>query len=268
MGAITLDKVSKRYYLHKQRDLLAQRALRRMPSASQELWALRDVSFRIEPSERVALIGRNGAGKSTVLSIVAGVTAPTTGTVDRSGRISALLELGSGFHPDLTGRENIFLNGALLGLRRHEVQAKFTSIVEFSELGRFIDEPLRTYSSGMGARLGFAVAVHVEPEILILDEVLGVGDAAFQVKCRDHIDEMVANGVTLLVVAHNSAIGTVCERSIWLDDGKVRLDGPSEEVLPAYHEATVPAGSEAQASLPLAYSLRSATPEANSEPEA
>ena len=244
MSAIIFENVSKRYHLHRQRELLAQRALRRSSQASQELWALRDVTFTVERSERVALIGRNGAGKSTLLSIVAGVTAPTTGRVDRVGRISALLELGSGFHPDLTGRENIFLNAGLLGLRRHQVLEKFQSIVEFSELGRFIDEPLRTYSSGMGARLGFSVAVHVEPEILILDEVLGVGDAAFQVKCRDHIDSMVKQGVTLLVVAHESTIGTVCERSIWLDDGRVRMDGASEEVLPAYHNATVPGAGQ------------------------
>lgn len=244
MGAIILENVSKRYHLHRQRELLVQRALRRTPKESQELWALRNVSFTVKPSERVALIGRNGAGKSTLLSIVAGVTAPTEGRVERSGRISALLELGSGFHPDLTGRENIYLNAGLLGLRRREVQAKFRSIVEFSELGRFIDEPLRTYSSGMGARLGFSVAIHVEPEILILDEVLGVGDAAFQVKCREQIDLMVNSGVTLLVVAHESTIGTVCERSIWIDEGQVRIDGPSEEVLPAYHNATVPGAGE------------------------
>lgn len=250
MSVITFENVSKRYHLHRQRELLAHRALRRASQASQELWALRDVSFNIERSERVALIGRNGAGKSTLLSIVAGVTAPTMGRVERTGRISALLELGSGFHPDLTGRENIFLNAGLLGLRRPQVQQKFRSIVEFSELGRFIDEPLRTYSSGMGARLGFSVAVHVEPEILILDEVLGVGDAAFQVKCRERIDSMVSQGVTLLVVAHESTIGTVCERSIWLDDGRVRLDGPSEEVLPAYHNATVPGAEEPEAVAP------------------
>ncbi len=252
MGAITLNHVSKRYHLHRQRELLAQRVLRRTAPNSKELWALRDVTFTIEPAERVALVGRNGAGKSTLLSIVAGVTAPTSGTVNRTGRISALLELGSGFHPDLTGRENIFLNAGLLGLRRHEVLARFDSIVGFSELGRFIDEPLRTYSSGMGARLGFSVAVHVEPEILILDEVLGVGDAAFQVKCQDRINSLVQGGVTLLVVAHESTIGTVCERSIWLDQGEVRLDGPSSEVLPAYHNATVPArSSPTEAAAPL-----------------
>ncbi|MBI1354934.1 MAG: ATP-binding cassette domain-containing protein [Acidobacteria bacterium] len=243
MGAIILEQVSKRYYLHRQRQLLAKRALESLrwrARRHEELWALRDLTFTIQPGERVAIVGRNGAGKSTLLSIVAGVTAPTSGTVKRTGRISALLELGSGFHPDLTGRENAILNAGLLGLTGPEIRRKFDSIVAFSELDRFIDEPLRTYSSGMGARLGFSVAIHVEPEILVLDEVLSVGDAAFQLKCRQRIDEMVASGVTLLVVAHDASIETICERALWLDKGAMRLDGEATEVLQAYRDATVP----------------------------
>jgi ABC-type polysaccharide/polyol phosphate transport system ATPase subunit len=235
MGAIRIENLSKRYELHAQRELLARSAARRIKSKAEPFWALRDVNALIEAGERVAIVGGNGAGKSTLLGIIAGVTAPSSGQVTRSGRIGALLELGAGFHPDLTGRENITLNASLLGLSRAEVDARFDSIVAFSEMERFLDEPLRTYSSGMVARLGFSTAIHVDPEILVLDEVMAVGDAAFQAKCTQRVSEMAAAGATLLVVSHQlELIETMCSRALWLDKGRLRLDAPVGEVVAAY----------------------------------
>lgn len=239
MGAIRIDNLSKRYERHTRRELLAQSALRRMRHDVEPFYALRDVSASIEAGERVAIVGGNGAGKSTLLGIVAGVTSPTSGRVTRTGRISALLELGTGFHPDLTGRENIKLNAALLGLSRLEVAAKFDSIVAFSEMERFLDEPLRTYSSGMIARIGFATAIHVDPAILVLDEVMAVGDAAFQAKCIARVAEMAAAGATLLVVSHQlSLVETMCSRALWLDRGQLRQDASVSEVLSAYQPSS------------------------------
>ncbi len=233
MGLIELKNVSKRYKLHT-RQLLAQR-LKGMVKKDEEFWALRDVSFRVDPGERVAIIGHNGAGKSTVLGIVASVTAPTSGSVLCEGRIGALLELGAGFHPDLTGRENIRLNAALMGLSSREVRQKFDQIVAFSELERFLDEPLRTYSSGMKARLGFSVAVHIDPEIVILDEVLTVGDQSFQKKSAAKVEQMAHSGVTLLVVSHSLAlVRQSCQRAIWLQRGRVKEDGPLNDVFERY----------------------------------
>ncbi len=233
MGVIELNNISKRYRLHS-RQLLAQR-LKSFARERREFWALRDISFRIDPGESVAIVGHNGAGKSTVLGIIAGVTAPTAGTVRTQGRIGALLELGAGFHPDLTGRENIQLNGALLGLSESEIRAKFDEIVAFSELERFLEEPLRTYSSGMQARLGFSIAVHIEPQTVILDEVLSVGDQAFQKKSAAKVEEMARSGVTLLVVSHSLDLARrSCRRAIWLDQGRVKEDGPIDGVFEHY----------------------------------
>ena len=235
MGAIRIEGISKRYELHPRRDLLARTAVRKLRAAPEPFWALRNINAAIEPGEKVAIVGGNGAGKSTLLGIISGVIAPTAGAVRRSGRLSALLELGTGFHPDLTGRENIALNASLLGLSRAEVEAKFDSIVAFSELERFLDEPLRTYSSGMMARLGFATAIHVDPEILVLDEVLAVGDATFQAKCIKRIGEMAEAGATMLVVSHQlSLIQTMCTRGLWLERGELKLDAPVDEVVAAY----------------------------------
>ena len=235
MGAIRIDDVSKRYELHPRRELFARTALRKLRRPSEPFWALRHISAEIRPGEKVAIVGGNGAGKSTLLGIVAGVIAPSSGRVTRSGRVSALLELGTGFHPDLTGRENIRLNASLLGLSSAEVDRKFDSIVAFSELERFLDEPLRTYSSGMSARLGFATAIHVDPEILVLDEVLAVGDSAFQAKCVKRVGEMAASGATLLVVSHQiGLIQTMCRRALWLEHGRLKLDAAVEEVAAAY----------------------------------
>jgi ABC-type polysaccharide/polyol phosphate transport system ATPase subunit len=200
-------------------------------------YALKDVSFRVERGESLAIIGGNGAGKSTLLSLVAGLCRPAQGRVTVNGRIAALLELGSGFHPDLTGRENIFLNASFLGFDRKRAEACFDAIVEFSGVGAFIDEPLRTYSSGMSMRLAFSVAVHVDPEILLIDEVLAVGDQGFQNKCLDRIHELKRAGKTLLFVSHSAGlVQELCDRAIWLDHGECVLTGAPGDVLPLYTE--------------------------------
>jgi ABC-type polysaccharide/polyol phosphate transport system ATPase subunit len=203
-------------------------------------YALRNVSFQVERGESLAIIGRNGAGKSTLLSLVAGLVDPNEGKVTVNGRVAALLELGSGFHGDLTGVENLWLNASLLGLTRKRTAEVFDSIVDFAGIGDFIYKPLRTYSSGMTMRVAFAVAVHVDPDILIIDEVLGVGDSAFYQKCLDKIHEFQRLGKTLLFVSH--AAGTLskfCDRALWLDHGQVVADGLLEDIVPMY-EGQVP----------------------------
>jgi ABC-type polysaccharide/polyol phosphate transport system ATPase subunit len=235
MPVIHLDRVSKAYHLQHQRQLLAQRAWKRLKRESDIFWALRDISFDVEAGESVAILGPNGAGKSTLLSIIVGVTSPTSGAVWCHGRVGALLELGTGFHPDLTGLENIHLNASLLGLSRADIRRKLSSIVEFSELAEFIQEPVRTYSSGMIARLGFSVAVHVDPNVLILDEVLSVGDQSFRRKCEEKIHQFAREGKTLLFVSHGlETVLAMCRRAIWLEHGRIRKDGPAEEVVRTY----------------------------------
>lgn len=201
----------------------------------QRFYALKHVSFRVTEGESVALIGHNGAGKSTLLSLVAGLAKPDAGSVRIGGRVAALLELGSGFHPDLTGAENVRLNAALLGLSRKRASELFEDIVEFSGVGEFIHEPLRTYSSGMVVRLAFSVAVSMDPEILVVDEVLAVGDQAFQAKCLGKIHDLRAKGRTMLCVSHAAGIvQRFCDRAIWLDHGEVMMSGPVAEVAEAY----------------------------------
>lgn len=203
------------------------------------LWALRDVSFEIAPGEVVGIIGRNGAGKSTLFKVLSRITEPTTGRVELYGRVASLLEVGTGFHPELTGRENIFLNGAILGMKRDEIERKFDDIVSFAELERFIDTPVKRYSSGMYVRLAFAVAAHLEPEILIVDEVLAVGDVRFQQKCLDKMEGVSKEGRTVLFVSHNMpAINRLCGRAILLDQGEVIEDGPASRVVSAYLGST------------------------------
>jgi ABC-type polysaccharide/polyol phosphate transport system ATPase subunit len=203
-------------------------------------YALRNVSFQVERGESIAIIGRNGAGKSTLLSLVAGLVDPNEGRVTVNGRVAALLELGSGFHGDLTGVENLWMNASLLGLSRKRTAEVFDSIVEFAGIGDFIYKPLRTYSSGMTMRLAFAVAVHVDPDILIVDEVLGVGDSAFHQKCLDKIHEFHSLGKTLLFVSHAAGtLGKFCDRALWLDHGQVVAEGPLDEIVPMY-EGQVP----------------------------
>jgi ABC-type polysaccharide/polyol phosphate transport system ATPase subunit len=207
-------------------------------------YALNQVSFTLDHSESVAILGPNGAGKSTLLSMVAGLSYPNEGRVTVNGRVAALLELGSGFHPDLTGAENIQLNAALLGLTRKRTDYLFDSIVEFSGIADFIHEPLRTYSTGMMMRLGFSVAVNVDPDILILDEVFAVGDQNFQAKCREKVLEFKKSGKTMLCVSHATAtLHQLCDRAIWLDHGQLMRDGTAEEVITLYEgRSTATAG--------------------------
>ncbi|MBJ3817088.1 ABC transporter ATP-binding protein [Shimwellia pseudoproteus] len=200
--------------------------------------AIENISFTVNKGEAVALIGRNGAGKSTSLGLVAGVMKPTSGTVTTHGRIASMLELGGGFHPELTGRENIYLNATLLGLRRKDVQARIDQIIEFSELGDFIDEPIRVYSSGMLAKLGFSVITQVDPDILIIDEVLAVGDISFQTKCLKTINDFKRRGVTILFVSHNmSDVEKICDRVVWIENHHLREIGPATEVVEKYKQA-------------------------------
>jgi lipopolysaccharide transport system ATP-binding protein len=199
------------------------------------LWALKDVNFEVKPGEIVGIIGRNGAGKSTLLKILSRITEPTTGRAEFYGRIGSLLEVGTGFHPELTGRENIFLNGAVLGMKRAEIARKFDEIVAFSEIERFLDTPVKRYSSGMYTRLAFAVAAHLDPEILVVDEVLAVGDMAFQQKCLNKMEDAGAHGRTVLFVSHNMpAVARLCKRVILISDGKIVSDGAAHEVIDTY----------------------------------
>ena len=196
------------------------------------------LAIQVGKGEAVALIGRNGAGKSTSLGLVAGVIKPTKGSVTTRGRVASMLELGGGFHPELTGRENIFLNATLLGLRRKEVQQRMERIIEFSELGEFIDEPIRVYSSGMLAKLGFSVISQVEPDILIIDEVLAVGDISFQAKCIKTIKEFKNRGVTILFVSHNmSDVEKICDRVVWIENHRLREIGSAERIIELYKQA-------------------------------
>jgi lipopolysaccharide transport system ATP-binding protein len=209
------------------------------------IWALHDINFTVKHGEALGIIGRNGAGKSTLLKILSRVTAPTSGVVKVKGRIASLLEVGTGFHPELTGRENIFLNGAIMGMSRIEVNQKFDEIVDFSGVEQFIDTPVKRYSSGMYVRLAFAVAAHLEPEILIVDEVLAVGDAEFQKKCLNKMQDVGKEGRTVLFVSHNmSAITRLCQRTILLDEGKILSDGLSHQVVSFYLRAGTSAKAE------------------------
>ncbi|NOH01799.1 MAG: ABC transporter ATP-binding protein [Chloroflexi bacterium] len=205
------------------------------PSKNPTIWALKDVSFEIRKGEVVGIIGRNGAGKSTLLKILSKITLPTEGRIERRGRVGSLLEIGTGFHPELTGRENIYLNGAMLGMKKTEIARKFDEIVAFAEINRFLDTPVKHYSSGMYVRLAFAVAAHLEPEILIVDEVLAVGDTAFQRKCLGKMNEVAKGGRTVLFVSHNiGVIQTLCSRAILLQNGTVLADGDAAETVGAY----------------------------------
>ena len=233
--------VSKRYALGQQasgsqtlREAMTA-LLRRQPAERGEIWSLRDLTLEIAEGEAVGIIGRNGAGKSTLLKILARITEPTLGRVRTRGRVGSLLEVGTGFHPELTGRENIQLNGAVLGMGRREVRRQFNDIVEFSGIGNFIDTPVKRYSSGMYLRLAFSVAAHLQAEIMLVDEVLAVGDAEFQRRCLGKMAEVERAGRTVLFVSHNlDAVIRLCPRSIWLDRGRVRAAGPTANVIDAY----------------------------------
>src|SRR5881296_1836798 len=242
--SIRVEHLSKQYFLGKasQQTMLRERLasflknpFAKDTSATDTLWALRDVSFGIKEGEVVGIIGRNGAGKSTLLKVLSKITYPTSGRVKVRGRVASLLEVGTGFHEELTGRENIFLNGSILGMRQREVEAKLDQIIEFAGVKRFIDTPIKRYSSGMRLRLGFAVAAHLDPDVLIVDEVLAVGDAGFQRKCLNAMDGLRSGGRTVLFVSHNmAAVENLCSRCIWIDAGKVVMDGAPREVIEAY----------------------------------
>ncbi|ACB76051.1 polysaccharide ABC transporter ATP-binding protein [Opitutus terrae] len=257
--AIEVSGLSKRYVIEHEsrhdnlRDTLhhiARKLWRRFRwgtgFAREEFWALRDVSFSVQPGEVVGIIGRNGAGKSTLLKILSRITEATTGRVTLRGRVASLLEVGTGFHPDLTGRENIFLNGAILGMSRAEIRRKFDEIVAFAEVEKFLDTPVKRYSSGMYVRLAFAVAAHLEPEILIVDEVLAVGDAAFQKKCLGKMrDVSTREQRAVLFVSHNmAAVQSLCQRAIWLSAGRIAQTGPVSSVVSQYVQSGVIATAE------------------------
>ena len=212
----------------------------------EEVWALRDVSFHLEEGEALGVIGRNGAGKSTLLKVLTRITTPTAGRAEIRGRVGSLLEVGTGFHPELTGRENVFLNGAILGMKRREIQAKLPEIAEFSGVERFFDTPVKRYSSGMHVRLAFSVAAHFEPEIMLVDEVLSVGDAEFQQRCLGRMEDIGATGRTVVFVSHQlQAVAQLCDRAILLDEGRIVRDGPSSEVVAHYlHSATGTSSSQ------------------------
>jgi len=239
---IVVDGLSKRYWLEGEAPRTLQQAIGQLVGAARRrkpFWALRDVSFEVRPGESVALVGSNGAGKSTLLRMLCGLGRPTAGHSRVEGRVAALLDLGVGFHPTLSGRENVYVSGVVSGLRRGEIDARFGEIVEFAEIGPFIDQPLRTYSAGMLVRLAFAVAVHVDPDVLIVDEALAVGDAHFQRKCLERIEGFRRAGKTLLLVAHDmELVNAFCDRAIWMRRGQVAADGPADLITQAYMNAS------------------------------
>jgi lipopolysaccharide transport system ATP-binding protein len=242
--SIRVEHLTKQYLLGKasEQTMLRERVasflknpFARETVVTDTLWALRDVTFGIQQGEVVGIIGRNGAGKSTLLKILSKITNPTSGRVMVRGRVASLLEVGTGFHEELTGRENIFLNGSILGMKRREVEGKLDQIIEFAGIERFIDTPIKRYSSGMRLRLGFAVAAHLDPDVLIVDEVLAVGDAGFQKKCLSVMEDLRKGGRTVLFVSHNmAAVENLCSRGIWIDSGRVRQDGATHEVIQSY----------------------------------
>ena len=243
MTVIEFNHVSKRYRLGTRASLrdavsrLGERFRRGKPDYENILWALNDVSFQLRRGEIVGLIGPNGAGKTTALKLLAGITAPTSGQVSVKGRIAALIQLGAGFHPDLTGRENIYLNGSILGLTRREIDRKFDSIVEFSGLERFMDTPVKRYSSGMYVRLGFAVAAHIDPDVLLVDEVLAVGDAAFRQKCSKRLKELRDSHTTVVFVSHDMwAVRGLVDRAVLLVGGEIRDYDKPEKVIETYQK--------------------------------
>ena len=264
--AISVTNLSKRYLLGHQgkrerytafRDVLARgvsslaRSARDMLAGRQiinadeveEFWALNNISFKVEQGEAVGIIGRNGAGKSTLLKVLSRITEPTRGRIEITGRVASLLEVGTGFHPELTGRENIYLNGAILGMMQAEIRRKFDEIVDFADVEKFLDTPVKRYSSGMYVRLAFAVAAHLEPEILVVDEVLAVGDSAFQKKCLGKMRDVSQGGRTVLFVSHNmEAIARLCSRCIFIVKGELAMQGETREVIKAYSENSMHGG--------------------------
>lgn len=245
--AIALAQVSKQYWKIRERSLL--RSLVRFgPPNRSRLWALRDVDLSVGEGETIGIIGRNGAGKTTLLRLLAGVSQPTSGTVAIRGRIAPLLSVGVGFHQEMTGRENVLVNGMLLGLKRAEIRRRFDEIVAFADLAEFIDTPVKFYSSGMFMRLGFSVAIHVSPEVLLVDEVLAVGDVAFQLRCLNRMRDLQRSGTTIVFVSHAlHAVNLLCPRTVLLHHGRVQYDGPTETAIARYHRL-LEAGEEVRGS--------------------
>jgi lipopolysaccharide transport system ATP-binding protein len=244
---IEVTNLSKKYVLGRShatvKDLFASfgNVFRRSSTPKEEFWALDDVSFEVQQGDALGILGRNGAGKSTTLKILSRITRPTSGRAILRGRVGSLLEVGTGFHPELSGRENILLNGAILGMRRAEITRKFDQIVEFASLEEFIDTPVKRYSTGMSMRLAFSVAAHLEPEILLVDEVLAVGDQEFQRKCLGRMNDLQSEGRTVVLISHNmGAIQRVCNRALLLDNGRVAAEGPTKDVVEDYHRLTAP----------------------------
>lgn len=233
MDPIVFDKISKKYELVSGRPVLLKNIF--IPQKKNSVWALKNVSLKIKIGETVGIIGSNGSGKSTLLKILAGITIPTSGKVNINGKAGSLIELGAGFHPDLTGRENVYLNASLLGMTKEEINNKFKDIINFADIGGYIDQPVRTYSSGMVVRLGFAVAIHMEPDILLVDEVLAVGDSLFQAKCLEVFRLMQKQGKVIILVSHNLAlIEQFCSRAILLDNGTIISSGETKKVIDGY----------------------------------
>ena len=235
--AVQVRDVTKKFRLHNDRktNLKELFSARQRTARSDVFWALKGVSLDIPQGKTFGLIGHNGSGKSTLLKLVAGIHRPSSGTITSSGRVSAMLELGAGFHPEMSGRDNIYLNGSILGMTRKQIDAAMDDIIEFSGLGEFIDTPVKVYSSGMYVRLGFAIAVNLDPEILIIDEVIAVGDEAFQRRCFDHLYELRRKGVTIVLVTHSlNLVADLCDEAAWLDAGTLKVVGPAREVVDAY----------------------------------
>jgi ABC-type polysaccharide/polyol phosphate transport system ATPase subunit len=242
--AVNCVQVSKRFYIYERRDAslrqLFIRALRRVPAPARSAYfAITDFNLQVSRGEAVAILGHNGCGKSTVLRLIAGIYAPTTGSVHTHGRVATVIELGAGFHPELSGSENIRLYGAILGLSRKELAARQQAVVEFADIGNFVETPVKYYSSGMQARLAFAVAVCVEHEILLLDEVLAVGDESFRRKCLEHLQNYHARGGTLVIASHDlDTVRRLCSRALWMENGRTVMSGNVDEVADAYHAAS------------------------------
>ncbi len=251
--SIVVNQLSKRYRIGAGLTSLREMFVIRKESKSRKYhWAVKDVSFELKPGESLGIIGPNGAGKTTILKLLSRVTHPTSGDLFINGRFAALIELGAGFHFDLSGRENIFLNGAILGMRRSEIKARFDEIVEFAGIGEYLDTPVKRYSSGMYARLGFAIAAHVDPDVLLVDEVLAVGDYPFQLKCFARMEELRRNGTTLIFVSHNmEAVRRVCEQGLVMYRGEAIFQGSAPEAVVAYSDALRKAARQTQVQIPF-----------------
>ena len=236
---ILVDGVSKKYRWHRdKRTSIKERFARGKPEMLDEFWALKDVSLEVPAGTTFGLVGHNGSGKSTLLKLMAGIIRPTTGSIATAGRMSALLEVGAGFHPELTGRENVYLNGSILGLSRKQIDASIDGIVDFAGIGDFIDTPVKVYSSGMYVRLGFSIAVTVDPEVLLVDEIVAVGDEEFQRKCFDHLHDLHRKGTTIVLVSHSlSIVENLCQAAAWLDHGELKMLGESRSVVRGYLDA-------------------------------